>query len=425
MILFQVKRTLKFGLKSLWMHKLRSGLTVLGIMFGVCSVIAMLAIGTGASEEAQEQIRRLGSQNIILQAVKPPESQQSQDSRSRMITYGITYNDVEVIRSTIPAVKRAVPARKLRGTVIHGGRKMDTSLVGTLPEYFEVNNMSMAKGRFLATGDQETKASVCVLGRQLADVLFPLGDAVGSVIRWGGEHRFRVVGVVSALPRGDFGDQSVEGDPNSEIYIPFATMRTRFGANNVYRSSGTFSAERVEVHELVVQVDSLNDVRPVERVVRHVLETFHGKEDYQMIVPLQLLVQARRTKRIFSIVLGSIAAISLLVGGIGIMNITLATVMERTREIGIRRAMGAKKRHIVFQFLTETCLLALFGGGLGIALGIAGPIAVEHFAGMRTVVTITSLVLAFGISAAVGLGFGIYPAYRAANLDPIEALRHE
>ena len=217
----------------------------------------------------------------------------------------------------------------------------------------------------------------------------------------------------------------MEGDPNSEVYVPLGTMNLYFGENIVFGSSGTRTFERVELHELTVRVESLDNVRRVESVIVALLQNSHSKDDYQIIVPLHLLVQARRTKRIFSIVLGSIAAISLLVGGIGIMNITLATVMERTREIGIRRAMGAKRRHIIFQFLTETLLLAWFGGGLGIALGILAPHLVQRFAGMRTVVTVWSLLLAFGISAAVGILFGIYPAYRAANMDPIEALRHE
>jgi putative ABC transport system permease protein len=202
-------------------------------------------------------------------------------------------------------------------------------------------------------------------------------------------------------------------------------MKNVFGATNVFRSSGSFSAEHVEVHELIVEIASLDAVRPVEQVIRHILKSTHAKDDYQVVVPLQLLVQARRTQLLWSFVLSSIAAISLLVGGIGIMNITLATVMERTREIGIRRAMGAKRRHIIFQFLTETLILALFGGVLGVMMGFGAAFVVKWVAQMSTVVTIWSVILSFGISAAVGLSFGIYPAYRAANLDPIEALRRE
>jgi len=424
MIGFQLKRVLKMGLKSLWLHSLRSILTVVGIMFGVCSVVAMLAIGTGASEEAQEQIRRLGSHNIIIQSVKPPESQQTSQSQSFLIQYGLTRDDADLITSTVPAIQSSVAARRVRGTVTKGNRRMDADLVGTAPEYIKVNNMSLIRGRFLTESDMASKSDACVLGRGAADVLFPLGGAVGSIIRRE-KLRFRVVGVVTSLPRGEIGGAKLQGDPNSEVYIPMSTMRVRFGSNIIHQSSGTQTAERVELHDLIVQVESLEAVRPVERVIRHILSSNHDKEDYQIVVPLHLLVQARRTKFIFNIVLGSIAAISLLVGGIGIMNITLASVMERTREIGIRRAMGAKKRHIIFQFLTETLLLALLGGTLGIVIGVVAPWLVEHFAGMRTIVTLWSLLLAFGISAAVGLAFGIYPAYRAATMDPIEALRHE
>jgi len=424
MIGFQLKRTLRSGLKSLWLHKLRSGLTVLGIMFGVCSVIAMLAIGTGASEEAQEQIRKLGSHNIIIQSVKPPESQSASDSRSRLLQYGLTYRDVDVITDTIPGVEKVVAARRVRCNVMRGSRRMDTAIVGTSHMHAEITNSFVLQGRFLNPMDMQMKSPVCVLGKGAAETLFPMGDALGSVIRQN-KLRFKVVGIISSLPRGEFGGTKLNGDPNAEIYIPFTTMKTMFGANTIYSTSGSRSMERVEVHELIVRVNSLDNVRPVEKVIRHLLATAHDKEDYQIIVPLHLLVQARRTKRLFSIVLGSIAGISLLVGGIGIMNITLATVMERTREIGIRRAMGAKRKHIIFQFLTETLLLALVGGLLGIVLGVAAPYFVEKFAHMRTIVTMWSLMLAFGISAAVGVLFGIYPAYRAAHMDPIDALRHE
>jgi putative ABC transport system permease protein len=423
MIGFQMKRTLKAGFKSLWLHKLRSGLTVLGIMFGVCSVIAMLAIGTGASEEAQEQIRLLGSNNIIVQSVQPPASQSAGTETTMINQYGLTRQDMEAILG-IPGVEVVLPARRIHNSVTRGSHKIDTDIVGTVPQYQDVKNLNVTRGRFLSDLDLERKRAVCVLGRRAAEVLFPLGDAMDSfVLR--GEVRFKVVGVCTSVSTGEAGGQEVQSDPNAEVYVPLTSMDLLFGSRTSQRSSGSFSFEEVELHELTVQVAGLEDVRRVERVIGHTLETMHENEDYQMIVPLALLIQARRTKRIFSIVLGSIAAISLLVGGIGIMNITLATVMERTREIGIRRAMGAKRKHIVFQFLTETLMLAMFGGSFGVALGIIAPYMVERFAGMKTVVTFWSLLLAFGISAAVGILFGIYPAYRAANMDPIEALRHE
>jgi putative ABC transport system permease protein len=416
---------LKFGAKSLWMHKLRSGLTMLGIMFGVCSVIAMLAIGTGASQQAQEQIKRLGSHNIIIDSVKPPTSQQTSTSTTQVLSYGLTYKDYDLISSTVPYVQLVAPARKVRGTLINGGSRMDTDTMGVTPDYISVNNMTVLEGRFLTQEDMDYRSPVCVLGKSAADTLFPLGDGLNSIVR-AGPLRFRVVGIVTSVPRGELGGQSAGAtDPNTQVYIPFSTMRTVYGATNVVRSSGSMSAERVELHELIVQVSTLDAVQPVEQVIRHVLKMAHTKDDYQVIVPLQLLVQARRTALLWSFVLSSIAAISLLVGGIGIMNITLATVMERTREIGIRRAMGAKRRHIIFQFLTETLILALFGGVLGILMGIGAAVAVNVVAKMTTSVTVWSVLLSFGISAAVGLSFGIYPAYRAANLDPIEALRRE
>jgi len=424
MITFQIKRVLKFGAKSLWMHKLRSGLTVLGITFGVCSVIAMLAIGTGASQQAQEQIKRLGSHNIIIEAVKPPETQQAGSSTSRILQYGLTYRDFDQIAATVPHVELVVPARRLRGTLVVGSRRVDTFTVGTNPDYVKVTNMTVLEGTFLTQAHMDNKSAVCVMGKEVADILFPLGDALGSVVRQG-RLRFRVIGVVTSLPRGELAGSATSDNRNMEIYIPFTTMRSFYGATNIFRTSGQFTAERVELHEMIVQITSLDAVRPVEHVIRHILKTNHTKDDYQVIVPLQLLVQARRTQLLWSFVLSSIAAISLLVGGIGIMNITLATVMERTREIGIRRAMGAKRRHIIFQFLTETLILALFGGVLGVLLGFGAAQVVRTVANMTTVVTLWSVLLSFGISAAVGLCFGIYPAYRAANLDPIEALRRE
>ncbi len=424
MIGFQIKRTLRAGVKSLWLHRLRSGLTMMGITFGVCSVIAMLAIGTGASEEALAQIEKLGSLNIIIQSVPPPEGQQADEETSRIREYGLTHQDAARIQDTIPGVVMSVPTRRVRQTVTHNAHRMDTDLVGTVPQYREISNITVLRGRFLEAMHVEKRAAVCVLGRNAAETLFPLGGAVGSYILRG-EQRFRVVGIVTAFARGETGGKKLIGDPNSEIYIPLTTMNLFYGETTLFGSSGTRTFEKVQLHGLTIQVASLDEVRRVETVITALLKNAHGKEDYQIIVPLHLLVQARRTKRIFSIVLGSIAAISLLVGGIGIMNITLATVMERTREIGIRRAMGAKRRHIIFQFLTETVLLALVGGSLGIALGILVPYLVEKFAGMKTIVTLWSLLLAFGISAAIGILFGLYPAYRAANMDPIEALRHE
>lgn len=412
---------MKIGFKSLWRHKLRSVLTVLGITFGVCSVIAMLAIGQGAGHEAQQQIAALGSHNIILQSVPPPREADSDDDNF-ILEYGLRYVDAERIRNTVPNVSVLTQARKIRETANHGARSVETNLVGTYPWYPEVGNLIVREGRFFNERDMHQRANVCVAGRKAAEVLFPFGGAVGNLINVN-DQRYRVIGVLSGAGRGEADELETRGDPDTDVYIPMTTMQNRFG--EISQTGSGMSGERVELHEIIVQVAQLEAIPHVEQMIEQILARGRTRRDYTVIVPYQLLEQARQTTRIFSIVLGSIAAISLVVGGIGIMNITLATVMERTREIGIRRAVGAKKKHIVEQFLTETILLALCGGALGIILGLSAPYFVTHFAGMETIVTVWSLILAFGISALVGLLSGIYPAYRAANMDPIEALRHE
>ncbi len=416
---FRAKRLLKIGFKSLWRHKLRSGLTVLGITFGVCSVIAMLAIGQGAGHEAQQQIAALGSHNIIIQSVPPPRED---GDNEYILEYGLRYVDAERINRNVPNISVIAQARKIRETARQGSRHIETQIVGTSPWYPQVSGLRMSDGRFFDSRDMHSRASVCVVGRKVAEVLYPFGGAAGSIISVG-DRRYRIIGVLSGAGRGDADEVDVRSDPDSAVYIPMTTLDSHFGDLSLTGSG--MSGEKVELHEIIVRVDQLDAIPSVERIIEQILAQGRTRRDYEVIVPYQLLEQARQTTRIFSIVLGSIAAISLVVGGIGIMNITLATVMERTREIGIRRAVGAKKRHIVEQFLTETVLLSVCGGVLGIVLGLSAPYFVTYFAGMETIVTFWSLILAFGISALVGLLSGIYPAYRAANMDPIEALRHE
>jgi putative ABC transport system permease protein len=424
----RLRRAVRLGVKSLWLHRLRSLLTVLGIVFGVCSVIAMLAIGEGASFEAQEQIKNLGSQNIIVRSVKPPEEQKVSDKGSQnfVLQYGITYTDVKRIRATIPGVTVVLPSRITRDYVWNISRRVDCDIVGTVPWYPALRNQRVASGRFFTENDMDAKSSVCVLGANVVPSLFPFESAIGRDVRVGGEY-YRVIGVMeprSAAPNPN----EAEGQNNNathEIFMPLETLRQRYGDILIRRRSGSFEAERIQLHEMTVKVDSLEDVTSVAEAVQTVMERNHPKKDYEVVVPLELLRRAERTKQIFNIVLGSIAAISLLVGGIGIMNIMLASVTERTREIGIRRALGARRRDIIVQFLVETVMLAGAGGILGVALGVAVPFVVSHAAGMRTIITFWSPLLAFGISGLVGVVFGIYPALRAAKMDPVEALRHE
>jgi len=416
------------------LHRLRSLLTVLGIVFGVCSVIAMLAIGEGASYEAQEQIKNLGSQNIILRSVKPPEDRKVSEraQQSFVLEYGLTHTDLRRIRATIPGVTVIVPARIIREYAWHLTRRVDCEVVGTVPWYPEMRNHPVAAGRFFTDFDMDARANVCVLGAELVPLLFPLETPLGRQIRIGTRY-YRVIGIMA--PRAEIRPRESElaavnpaAGPRAEtprIYIPLETARIRYGETLIRQRSGTIEAERVALHEVIVQVHRLEEVLPVAEAIRHLLEHGHDKKDYEIVVPLELLRRAERTKHLFNIVLGSIAAISLLVGGIGIMNIMLASVTERTREIGIRRALGARRRDIVLQFLVETVLLSASGGLLGILLGAAIPFAVTQWAGMKTIITWWSPALAFGISALVGVVFGLYPALRAARMDPVEALRHE
>jgi putative ABC transport system permease protein len=425
----RLRRTVRLGLKSIWLHRLRSFLTALGIVFGVSSVIAMLAIGEGASYEAQEQIKNLGSQNIILRSEKPPEEQKVTDRSSQgfLLQYGLTYTDIARIKSTIAGVTVVVPGRIMRDYVWHINRRIDCEIMGTVPWYPEMRNHRVAQGRFFTERDMEEGANVCILGDEMVARLFPLDSPVGKDVRVGSTY-YRVVGVME--PRTMIGKASeVQEDDKesvlSRMFIPLETAKKRYGEILVKRRSGSFEAERVALHEVTVKVARMEDVMDVSQAIKDLMLRTHKKMDYKITVPLELLKRAERTKQIFNIVLGSIAAISLLVGGIGIMNIMLASVTERTREIGIRRALGARRKDITTQFLVETVMLSGAGGVLGVGLGIAIPYLVTYFASMVTIIKFWSPLLAFSISAMVGVVFGLYPALRAAKMDPVEALRHE
>jgi putative ABC transport system permease protein len=438
---FGIKRTVKLGLKSLWMHRLRSTLTATGIVFGVCSVIAMLAIGEGASRETQQAIARLGSSNLIIETIEPARKQTDTGDVETVRNYGLTYSDAESIRNTIPDVEVAVPIRELDQQARYLNRRAGIKIVGTIPWYTEIAPVQMIRGRFLSSIDLHHQQSVCVIDEGVARGLFAFDDPMGRDVSIRGSF-YRVVGISRAASstkggngNGFGSDVTALAGPGSgavgNIYVPLTTAKVRFSELSFSLSGGSRSASKVELQKITVKVNpkdempGLSDMLAMRDTLNVLLDRLHDKEDYRIVVPLELLFQAARTKRIFNIVLGSIAAISLLVGGIGIMNIMLASVSERTREIGVRRALGAKKRDIITQFLTETVMLTLMGGFLGITLGVIIPYAVTRFAEMPTVITVGSLVLAFGISAAVGVIFGLYPAWRAANMDPIESLRHE
>jgi putative ABC transport system permease protein len=414
----------KTGVNSLMLHKLRSLLTTLGVLFGTSSVIAMLAIGEGASFEAQEQIKALGSQNVILRSVKPVEDPNQGSSSTRVSSYGLLEDDFNRIDQTFPAVEQVVPVREISKNVRAGPNAVDARILATLPAYLKATGRLLWEGRFLSSEDDRTRANVCVLSTEVARQLFPFDSALGQNIKIGREY-FEVVGTIAPRLRASDDPAEAGASITGEVLIPFETAKGWFGVLQVKMRSGGRDMEEVELHEMVVAVDAPENVLMVANAAREMLARFHAKRDYEVVVPLEQLAIAQRTKDIFNIVLGSIAGISLLVGGIGIMNVMLATVTERTREIGIRRALGAKKHHIITQFLIETVVLSVGGGLLGVALGLLIPALVEHFAEMPTIVTPQAPVMAFVISAGVGIIFGIYPAWRAAAMDPVEALRHE
>ncbi len=426
-----LRRSVRLGLRSIWLHRLRSSLTMLGIVFGVGSVIAMLAVGEGASFEAQEQIRQQGSHNIIVRSVKPPEDETGSRGNSWMIEYGITSRDLQRIRETIPTVDTIVPGRILRKKVWNIGRRVDCDVIGTLPIYAETRNFPVATGRFFSEAEMARQANVIVLGAEVVPELFPLETALGNSVRIG-QNYYTVIGIME--PRGGGAGETakhakaaaaVTQSSQKSVYIPLSTATTRFGEIIVKQSSGSREIERVEFHEATIKIKNLDDVIETSRIIEDLMQLNHKRADFEIVVPLSLLQAAERTARIFNIVLGSIAAISLLVGGIGIMNIMLANVSERTREIGIRRAVGARQQDIAVQFLIETLLLSGIGGVAGVAIGVGLPQLITYFAEQRTIVTFWSPILALGISAGVGVAFGLYPAMRAAKMDPVEALRHE
>lgn len=405
----------RVGFNSLMMHKLRSSLTILGIVFGVASVITMLAVGEGASAQAQERIKSLGSSNIILESVKPESL--SSASSNRILEYGVTAVDLERISHAIEGVDRVIPARTMNHWVRFQDHREKLDVVGTSSDFYQTLGGLKMSGRFLCALDDTQQLNVCVLNRGLADKLFLVSEPIGQYVDIGG-HNFEVVGVLE--------DKSeLKTDSEMQCYIPMATMQSRFGETEVVRVGSSVSGEKVAFQKLIVQMESGDAVMRAESQIRRIIAMGHDNEDVKMVVPIKLLKEAEATKRMFNIVLGSIAAISLIVGGIGVMNIMLATVTERTREIGLRRALGAKKIDIIQQFMVEATLLSLCGGLIGIVLGVVLPFVIQSVTEMNVVISLGSILVAFLVSAAIGLVFGIYPAAKSAQLDPIEALRNE
>ena len=418
-------RDISLGVQNLLMHKLRSFLTMLGVVFGVGSVVAMLSVGEGASKAALDNIKKVGSNNLIITSMKSVEEENtSNQAESFMSVYGLKYTDYERLKATFSTVITTVPVKLINKSGILGQRTLDLRVVGTTPEWFKLVKRAVVAGRVLVEKDSQDRNRSLVLTEYGARRLLAARSTIGQDIKVGGTS-FRVVGIVKSSENTAASSGIQMPDQDVDAYIPIEVARFYFGDISIRETAGSEERKNVELEQIIVEVDDMKHVESTAKGIETMLETFHKKKDYSMSIPLALLRQAEATKRTFNIVLGSIACISLLVGGIGIMNIMLASVTERTREIGIRRAIGAKKKQIITQFLIETVVLSTIGGVVGLFIGIFIPVLITLMAGMQTVITLVSIILPLFISVGIGIFFGLYPAFRAAEVDPIIALRHE
>jgi putative ABC transport system permease protein len=408
---------LGLGFQNLLLHKLRSLLTMLGMIFGVAAVIAMLSIGAGARQQAMAFIEQLGVRNLIVEAHEANSWQDLQEARKT--SPGLTLQDLRVIRATATDVVDSTARKRFTPSKLLPKPEGDLPVVyGIEPNYKKIAGLRIVSGRFFDQDEAGTAAPVAVLGEAAKAALFPQDDPVGKYIKVN-EQWLHVIGVVG--PQLTAGG-NIEGvgsqDLNNLIYVPLKTAMLRL--------EDTRSDLRDEIDGIYLQLASASDSPTTAEMVRGVLNVSHrGRQDYSLLVPAELLAEQRRTQRVFNLVMVAIASISLLVGGIGIMNIMLANILERTREIGVRRAIGARRSDVVRQFLVEAVLISFVDGMLGIVLGMSMSKTIAVLAGWSTVTSVSSIALSFTFSVSVGLIFGLYPAMKAAKLDPVEAIRYE
>lgn len=440
---------LQIALEAVFANRFRSILTALGIIFGVAAVIAMLAIGSGAQQEILEQIKLVGVNNIIILPRPVEETQREQEESQSMVrrySPGLTIEDAESIAAVLPTVARVSAEVMYDVPVIKDGVRSLAKLSGVTPDFFPIFNLTLERGSFFTDIHMQETAAVAVIGTEIRARFFPHKDPIGEYIKCG-HIWMKVIGVLENRAADPESAANLGiSDYNNSVYIPLHTVLLRFrdrslvtsvnvrgGSTTVFFDGGvaTYSsrsagAENNQLDRIVVQVHESEQLTPTTQVLRRMLERRHqGVDDFEIRVPELLLKQEQRTKDIFNIVLGAIAGISLLVGGIGIMNIMLASVMERIREIGIRMATGARKSDIVFQFLAEATMISLTGGLIGIILGIALARAITEFTGILTIISPASIVISFGVAATVGIAFGYMPAKKASEQDPLQSLRYE
>lgn len=405
------------GLQNLLQHKLRSLLTMLGMIFGVAAVVSMLSIGAGAQQQVMAFIEQMGLHNIIIEAQEANNFQELQ--KVRKLSPGLSFQDLRVIRANVPGIAQSSARKKFTPTKLVPKAQREMPVVyGVSPNYQQVANLHVTSGRFFDADEDRRAAPVCVLGQAARTNLFGSQEAVGQYVKVN-EQWLHVVGV--AAPQLTAQTQ-VPGMPttdlNNLIYVPLTGALSRLEDN--------MSWVKDEIDGIYMQLEPTNDSLNTSEIVRGLLNVSHKNAgDFRVVVPAELLAEQKRTQRIFDIVMVAIASISLLVGGIGIMNIMLASILERTREIGVRRAVGARQSDIIRQFLIEAVLISFVGGVMGIAFGFGMSRLIALLASWSTIVTVSSILLAFLVSVSVGLIFGIYPAVKAARLDPVEAIRYE
>ncbi len=429
----------QIALEAVIANKLRSLLTALGIIFGVAAVIAMLAIGTGAQQEILEQIKLVGVNNIVIEPVlEQVEGNAGEESdlenERRRFTPGLKMLDVEAIALSVPGIKNISPEIVLETHLVKSGIRRSAKLVGITPTYFKVLDFQLSEGKMFSEINLIKGDPVCIIGRSVQTKFFSKENPVGKKIKSGNQW-LEVIGV---LEERLVSEQSISKlgirDFNMDVYIPIQTMLIRYKNRDLVTASALEDDENNQqsnhnyhqIDKLVVQVEESGSLNPTAEVIAKLLERRHQRVvDFEITIPELLLKQQQRTQNIFNLVLGAIAGISLLVGGIGIMNIMLASVMERIKEIGLRLSLGAKKSDIVNQFLFEAVMISVSGGIIGVALGILLAHMVSTFGDFPTIITMSSIILSFGVAATVGLVFGIAPAKKAASQDPITSLRYE
>ncbi|HCL29661.1 MAG TPA: multidrug ABC transporter substrate-binding protein [Candidatus Latescibacteria bacterium] len=414
-----IRETLDLSVAGLTSHKLRTVLTMLGIIFGVGAVIAMLSIGEGAKQEALDQISQMGIHNIIIQHWNPAEEDGTgeEDSGTSNLSAGLTRDDALSIAEICPLAETVAPQRDMKAKARYESNSFQTMLVGTRPEYLDVLNAHMAEGVFFSEDDLLESARVCVLGADAKRSLFYFEEALGKQIKIQ-DQWFTVIGVLAdkGAAGGKIGGVLEVRNTDEDIYVPLNTILKRF----------KWDPTDPELTQVTIKVSDPDRLQEAANIVRAILQRRHrGVDDFKIAIPEELMRQSQKTQAIFNIVMGCIAGISLVVGGIGIMNIMLASVLERTREIGIRRALGARRADVLAQFLVEAVMVSLLGGIIGILLGFSMTKIITLYAHWKTIVQPWTIGLSFGVAAAIGVGFGYYPARQAAMLNPIDALRYE